>query len=220
MRTALSEKEDRLISVQKSLDRERDEKMSLLEEKTRDEMNWMTEKNQWQIEKQEMKLKLSELLETAESNKNVKLKEAETNEINQAYHKVIKDKESLENENSLLKQEVKRLQMIISSPNDFDQIRSSVYGGEEDFGYSSHKNTLEKQHRKNGSVSNTSSSHSEGEFYSLQNSHHSNLQNNISPPTTFERKIKSFFGFNSTSRISEGKKVLIPSVVVTLLTLN
>lgn len=204
VKTALSEKEDQLISVQKSLDHERDEKMSLIEEKTKDEEDWMTKKNQWQMEKQELKRQIAEMLEITKNDKNVKLKEAETNEINQAYHKVIKDKESLENENALLKQEVKRLQMIISSPNEFDHIRTSMFGAEEDFGYSSHKNTLEKNYRtKNGSMSNASQSQSEGEFYSLQNSH--SISQHHSPPSTFERKLKSFFGFSS-SRISEGKR--------------
>lgn len=220
MKTALSDKEDQLIFVQKSLDRERDEKMSLIDERAKDEEAWMIEKSQWQVEKQELKQKVSEMLEIAKNDKNAKLKEAEANEINQAYHKVIKDKESLENENILLRQEVKRLQMIISSPNEFDQIRSSIYGHEEDFGYSSHKNTLEK-HRKNGSVSNASSSQlSEGEFYSLTSSHNSSVQNSSTPSKnhTLERKIKSFFGF-STSRISEGNNgTSSVNLIITVLT--
>lgn len=196
VRTVLSDKEDRLIQIQKSLDHERDEKMAILDEKYKDEQQWATEKNDWQIERQEMKLQISELLESATNDKNAKLKEVETNEINQAYHKVIKDKESLENENALLKQENKRLQMIISSPNQIDNLRS--FSNEEDFGYSSHKNTLEKLNRKS---TNLSSQLSEGEFYSLQNSNHSNIH---STPSTFERKLKNFFGF-SNNRQSEGK---------------
>jgi hypothetical protein len=196
----LSEKEDQLISVQKSLDLERDEKMSLLDEKTRDEEEWMKEKTQLQAEKQEITQKLAEALEENKSDKNAKLKEAETNEINQAYHKVIKDKESLENENGLLKQEVKRLQMIISSPNEIDHLRSSsMYGNAEDFGYSSNTNTLEK--RKQASPTHLSEG---SEFYSLQ--HSSNQSSNTS--STFERKLKSFFGFANNSRI-EGKKKFI-----------
>jgi hypothetical protein len=194
----LSDKEDQLISVQKSLDRERDEKMTLLDEKARDDESWVAERNQLNQDKHELKQKLAEAIESSVYDKNTKLKEAETNEINQAYHKVIKDKESLENENSLLRQEVKRLQMIISCPNEIDQLRSSsVLGGVEDFGYSSSSNTLEKQ--KQGS-STASSQLSEGsEFFSLQ---HSNIQNS-STPSTFESKLKSFFRF-SNSRI-EGK---------------
>lgn len=200
----LSDKEDQIISVQKSLDRERDEKMSLLDEKAREEEEWLTEKHQLLEDKHELRQKLAEAMEASKSDKNTKLKEAETNEINQAYHKVIKDKESLENENSLLKQEVKRLQMIISSPNEVDQLRSSsVLGNIEDFGYSSSSNTLEKRQQKQSS-STASSQLSEGsEFFSLQ---HSNIQNS-STPSTFERKLKNFFGF-SNGRI-EGKRNLI-----------
>lgn len=199
LKMQLSDKEDQLISVQKSLDRERDEKMSVLDEKARDEETWLAERNQLHQDKHELKQKLTEAMEASKFDKNTKLKEAETNEINQAYHKVIKDKESLENENSLLKQEVKRLQMIISSPHEIDQLRSSsVLGNAEDFGYSSSSNTLEKRHKQSSSTA--SSQLSEGsEFYSLQ---HSNIQNS-STPSTFERKLKSFFGF-SNSRI-EGK---------------
>lgn len=193
----LSEKEDQLISVQKSLDHERDEKMALLDEKTRDEEAWLNERTQLLAEKQEIKQKLTEALETNKSDKNAKLKEAETNEINQAYHKVIKDKESLENENGLLKQEVKRLQMIISSPNEIDHLRSSsLFGNAEDFGYSSNTNTLEKRQHKP-----VSSQLSEGsEFFSLQHSNNQSSNNS----STFERKLKSFFGFSNGSR-SEGK---------------
>lgn len=193
----LSDKEDQLIFVQKSLDHERDEKMSLLDEKTRDEESWANEKAQLTAERNELKQKLTDAMEALKNDKNVKLQEAEANEINQAYHKVIKDKESLENENSLLKQEVKRLQMIISSPNEIDHLRSSTNA--EDFGYSSNSNTLEKRYRKQ-------SSHlSEGsEFYSLQ---HSNIQNS-STPSTFERRLKSFFGFSNSNR-SEGKVYVV-----------
>lgn len=201
VKTHLSDKEDRLISVQKSLDHERDEKMALLEEKAREEETWMTEKTQLLAERQELKQNLAEALEASKNDKSVKLQEAEVNEINQAYHKVIKDKESLENENSVLKQEVKRLQMIISSPLEIDQLRSS---SAEDFGYSSSSNTLEKRHRKQGSLT-ISSQLSEGsEFYSLQHSH----SQNGSTPSTFERKLKSFFGFSHSNRNHEGKTFL------------
>lgn len=199
IKTHLSDKEDRLISVQKSLDHERDEKMALLEEKTREEETWMTDKTQLLTERQELKENLAEALESSKNDKSAKLQEAEVNEINQAYHKVIKDKESLENENSLLKQEVKRLQMIISNPLEIDQLRSS---NAEDFGYSSSSNTLEKRHRKQSSLT-VSTQLSEGsEFYSLQ---HSNSHIS-STPSTFERKLKSFFGFTHSNRNNEGKK--------------
>lgn len=182
--------------MQKSLDHERDEKMALLDEKNKLEEEWIAERNHWNVEKEEMKQQIAEALIVSKNDKSDKLKEAEINEINQAYHKVIKDKESLESENALLKQEIKRLQMVISNSNEIENLRT--FGTEEDFGYASHKNTLEK-------AKHTSASASEGEFYSLQNSNQSSMiHNSSSTPSTFERKLKNFFGFSS-SRHSEGK---------------
>jgi chromosome segregation ATPase len=203
VKSQLSDKEDQIIFVQKSLDHERDEKMSLLDEKNKIEEEFMSEKNVWMAEKLELKQQLIELQEAATNDKSAKLKEAEINEINQAYHKVIKERESLENENTFIKQEVKRLQMIISSPNEIDHLRSSMFANDEDFGYSSSKNTLEKPNRKQQSSGSSVSQLSEGEFYSLQNSNVSNIHNSSSTSSTFERKLKNFFGFSNRH---EGKK--------------
>lgn len=190
VRLNLSEKEDQLIAVQKSLDLERDEKLAIIDEKIRDDEELLIERNHWQLEKQELKQQITELIEITKNDKNARLSEMETNEMNLAYHKVIKDKESLESENALLKQEIKRLQMIIASPGDIDYMKHSMF--EEDFGYSSSRNTLEKQHKQQSSAA--SSQLSEGEFHSLQ---HSNIQNNHSTTSTFERKLKSLFGFSN-----------------------
>lgn len=193
IRVQLSDKEDQLISVQKSLDRERDEKMALLDEKTKDETEFMAEKRQWQSERQELKQQIAEMIEISKNEKNARRTEVDAEEISQAYMKVIKDKEGLENENGLLKQEIKRLQMIISHSHEADPLKSSMFTNDEDFGYSSSRNTLEKPHHKHTS-SIASSQLSEGEFISLQNS---NIQNNNPPASsTFERKLKSLFGFS------------------------
>lgn len=202
VKSALSDKEDQLIFVQKSLDHERDEKMTILDEKSKDEESWLVEKNQLIIEKEDLKQQLSEALELVKNNENSKLKEAEIDEINQAYHKAIKNKESLEAENVLLKQEIKRLQMIISSPNDFENMR--IFGNEEDHGYSSHKNTLEKTKHHESTVS-------EGEFFSLPNSNQSSIMHNNTTPSLFERKLKNFFRF-STNRSLEGKFYMLVNV--------
>jgi len=190
-RALLSDKEDQLIFVQKSLDRERDEKMAVLDEKSKEEEEWQVERNHWQVERQEMKQQVTELAEATKNDKNTRLNELEANEINQALHKVIKDKEALENENALLRQEIKRLQMIIANPNEIDHLQS--YAIDEDYGYSSNRNTLEKPHHKH-----SSSQLSEGEFQSLS----SNIQSSRTPhaaagtSSTFERKLKSLFGFS------------------------
>lgn len=202
VRTHLSEKEDQLIAITKSLDRERDEKMTIIEEKNRDDEEFELERNHWQEERQELKQQLADAIEASKNDRNARLSEIETNEINQAYHKVVKDKESLETENALLKQELKRLQMIISNPNEVEHMKNTLFSSDEDYGYSSSRNTLEKQHKNLSSVG--SSQLSEGEFASLQHSSIQNPNNSHSTTSTFERKLKSLFGFSN--RGGKGRK--------------
>lgn len=188
VRTNLSEKEDQLISVQKCLDLERDEKMAAIEEKAREDEEWQIERNQWMLERQELKKQLNEMIEATKTDRNARLSQVESNEVNLAYHKVIKDKESLEAENISLKQEIKRLQMIIANPQEVDLMKNNVLPNDEDFGYSSNRNTLEKHHKNISSLSHPS----EGELYlSLQQSNAHIIQS-----STLERKLKSFFGFS------------------------
>lgn len=186
MKITLSEKEDQLISVQKSLDQERDEKMDVLESKKQGDDAWLTEKNHWQFERQELELRMSDkskqISKETKTDKNSAPNEV-TIEMNPVYQKVCREKNTLESENTGLKQELKRLQLVLESPQDFDYIRNST---NEDFGYSSSRNTLEK-HQKQTSGS---SQISEGDFLSLQ---HSNIH--ITAKSSFERKLKNLFGF-------------------------
>lgn len=191
LKVSLSEKERLLISVQKSLDIERDEKMAIIEEKNRAEEEWLIERNLWAVEKQKLKQNLNEMNEEAILAKTSALSEVKTNEINLVYQKVLKEKESFEKENVLLKQEIKRLQMIITNPRESDNLKNNVFSHDEDFGYSSSRNTLEKRHKAVSSI--TSSQLSEGEFLSLQ---HFNPHSDTTA-TTLERKLKSFFGFSN-----------------------
>jgi myosin V len=199
----LSEKEDQLISVTKSLDKERDEKMSMIEEKNREDEEIEIERSHWQQERQEMKQQLEDAFEASKNDKNARLSELETNEINQAYLKVVKDKESLETENALMKKELKRLQMIISSPNEVDHLKNSRFSSDEDYGYSSSRNTLEKQHKNHSSLG--SSQHSEGDFHSLQHTSIQNHSGSHSSTSTIERKLKNFFGFSNRGGKSRKK---------------
>lgn len=193
----LSEREDRLITVQKSLDRERDEKMSFIDDKNKEDEEWTIEKSHWQVERTELKQQVEEMISQTNSDKKSKLSEIETNDINQAYHKVIKDKEGLESENILLKKEIKRLQMIIANPHEIDSNFNSSVPIDEDFGYSSSRNTLEKPHTKH-----SSSQLSEGEILSIIASevsikNSSNIQNSKMEvhivPSTIERYFKRVF---------------------------
>lgn len=197
----LSEREDRLIAVQKSLDRERDEKMSFIDDKNKEEEEYTIEKSHWQVERTELKKQVEEMVSQTNTDKKSKLSDIETNEINQAYHKIIKDKEGLESENILLKQEIKRLQLIIANPHEIDSNYNSSVPIDEDFGYSSSRNTLEKPHTKHSS-SVTSSQLSEGDILSIiaseisiKNSSH--IQNSKTEvqivPSTIERYFKRVF---------------------------
>lgn len=72
------------------------------------------------------------------------MSEVDTNEIHQAYQRVLKDKEILENECYLMKIEMDRMSRLL--PN-FGHSRSisnaSSINNDEDFGYSSSRNTLD-----------------------------------------------------------------------------
>lgn len=62
LKSQLSEKDDRLINIQKQLDRERDEKMAVLEEKNKEEEEWTAEKQYMLVEKMELKQQLVEVI--------------------------------------------------------------------------------------------------------------------------------------------------------------
>lgn len=181
MKANLSDKEDRLIAVQKSLDRERDEKMALIEENTKEAEEWMAEKTQWLTERRELEQRIAELTEM--NQRNALHAEEEAN-----LAKVLLERDSLENENANLKQEIKRLQLIIASPQEIDQLKSNLFSNDEDFGYSSSRNTLEKPYKHK-----SSSQFSEGEFFSMPGS----AGQNNSSASGFERKLKSLFGFSN-----------------------
>lgn len=115
LKSQLSDKEDQLISIQKMLDRELDEKMSLIDEKTKDDEKRVEELKLWQIERQEMKDKIDELTrllaqQSAEAAKQV-------------------DNENHAREKEILEREVSRLQMIINTPGEIDDggFKSSMY---------------------------------------------------------------------------------------------
>lgn len=113
LKTQLSDKEDRLISVQKMLDHELDEKMSVIEEKTKDDEKHVEESKLWQIERQEMKDKIDEL---------TRLLAEQTAEVAKQV-----DNENFVREKEMLEKEVSRLQMIINTPGEIDTFKSSNY---------------------------------------------------------------------------------------------
>lgn len=74
------------------------------------------------------------------------MSEVDTNEIHQAYQRALKDKEQVENDNLMLKEQVQRLTRSLPL-NHGSHSRSisnaSSINNDEDFGYASSKNTLE-----------------------------------------------------------------------------
>lgn len=111
----MSAKEDQLISIQKMLDRELDEKMALIEEKTRDDEQRAAEQKSWQLERLECRNKIDELTHLAAET--VEKFESETHESFK------REKEVLEQKSANLKREVERLQLIIDTPADMDNGR-------------------------------------------------------------------------------------------------
>ncbi|XP_055687296.1 unconventional myosin-Va isoform X2 [Lutzomyia longipalpis] len=152
LRAALVEKEAALEVAKKELDTERDEKMAIVEEKAAEEAKWNEQRASWRRENEELKQQVQEMVEIARREDSFThrarlLSEVDTHEVHQAYQKTVKDKDTLESENYLLKEEINRLQRLIENPNFYQSHSRSVSNAssqnEEDFGYISGKNTLE-----------------------------------------------------------------------------
>uniref|UniRef100_A0A1B0CB62 Myosin class i heavy chain n=2 Tax=Lutzomyia longipalpis TaxID=7200 RepID=A0A1B0CB62_LUTLO len=152
LRAALVEKEAALEVAKKELDTERDEKMAIVEEKAAEEAKWNEQRASWRRENEELKQQVQEMVEIARREDSFThrarlLSEVDTHEVHQAYQKTVKDKDTLESENYLLKEEIHRLQRLIENPNFYQSHSRSVSNAssqnEEDFGYISGKNTLE-----------------------------------------------------------------------------
>lgn len=152
LRLQITEKEESFRNLTAKFDEERDEKMMILVDKEKQEKLWKENKENWNSENAELKKQIGELVEIAKKdnvsvNRPRTFSEFDVNDIHQAYQRAVNDKEALENDNANMKQEIYRLQRIISKPNQFNSHSRSVSNAssqnEEDFGYSSARNTLE-----------------------------------------------------------------------------
>lgn len=65
--TELMEEKSSTLSITKQLEMERDEKMSLLEEKEKIEENWKEKSDKWRMEKDELKRQYHEMIEMAKN---------------------------------------------------------------------------------------------------------------------------------------------------------
>lgn len=164
-------KDEIIVSITQQLENERDEKMNILQDKSVAEQEWNNQKQTWRVENEDLKKKVHEMTEMAKKQENGKkltlaftsfkysqnlipvtsqrsriLSEIDNNEIHQAYQHAIKDKENLESDNYILRNEVDRLLRLVPKGN-VTHSRSisnaSSINVDEDFGYSSAKNTLD-----------------------------------------------------------------------------
>lgn len=159
LQSRVLEKEKALLAIKTDLDRERDEKMAILEEKNKDESQSKTEIARMNAENEKLQLQLNESLEKAKQNEIIStnrkrlLSDVDNNEVHQSYQRVVKDKELLESENYMLKEEINRLIKFAPPIATVTHSRSasnvSSINLDDDFGYSSARNTLELK-RENG----------------------------------------------------------------------
>lgn len=155
LRLAMGEKDEKLSNLLKELEIERDEKMQLLDDNEKQKKSWMLENEQLRKQLDEAREKAEQFeaekaIEITERERSTSI--AEITEIRNAYHKVVMDKEIIENENYHLKEELKRLtrQLGGGEAASFTHKRTASNTSshlEEDIGYGSAKNTLE--HRTN-----------------------------------------------------------------------
>lgn len=159
LQSTVVEKEKALLAITKDLDRERDEKMAILEEKNKSESQVKAESARLAAENEKLQMQLNEWLEKAKQNEIIStnrkrlLSDVDNNEVHQSYQRVVKEKELLESENYLLKEEMNRLIKLAPPIATVTHSRSasnvSSINMDDDFGYSSARNTLELK-RENG----------------------------------------------------------------------
>ncbi|XP_050073338.1 unconventional myosin-Va isoform X3 [Anopheles maculipalpis] len=143
----LIQKDAKLILSIKQLEGERDEKMQLLEEKQREEEDRQREREAFEQELAKVRREVTEISAVTQIERARLVSQADTEEIHAAYQRTVKDKDALENENVALRQEVRRLQRVMADSHELKTHSRSVSNAsstnEEDYGYTSGRNTLD-----------------------------------------------------------------------------
>ncbi|XP_035794434.1 unconventional myosin-Va-like isoform X3 [Anopheles albimanus] len=143
----LSQKDERLILTIRQLEGERDEKMQLLEERQREEETRLREREQLEQELAKVRREVTEISTVHLVQRERLVSQADTDEIHAAYQRTVKDKDVLEGENVALRQEVRRLQRIMADSHELKTHSRSISNAsstnEEDYGYTSGRNTLD-----------------------------------------------------------------------------
>ncbi|XP_052893039.1 unconventional myosin-Va isoform X5 [Anopheles moucheti] len=143
----LVQKDEKLMLSIRQLEGERDEKMQLLEEKQREEEDRQREREAFEQELAKVRREVTEISAVTQIERARLVSQADTEEIHAAYQRTVKDKDALENENVSLRQEVRRLQRIMADSHELKTHSRSVSNAsstnEEDYGYTSGRNTLD-----------------------------------------------------------------------------
>lgn len=151
LKLLIEDKDNSLLILNKQLETERDEKMQLLEEKDNEKGEWSKQKQTWRIENEELRKQVDEMIELAKKeekdSRSQMLSEVDINEVHEAYQQAKKDKDLLEGENYILKEEISRLQKGNENRTEYlnhtRSLSNTSSQNEEDFGYASAKNTLD-----------------------------------------------------------------------------
>lgn len=162
-RVLIAEGQAAQLELGRRLDAERDEKMAVLVEREREREEWTAQRLALVQQSEELRTQLSVVVEGAARNQLVdsdsktahrvrKISEQDTQEVNQAYQRALRDKELTELENATLRQELARLVRLVPGGHSRSVSNaSSCTNDNDDGGYASAKNTLEL--RKNATNS-------------------------------------------------------------------
>lgn len=183
MRNTIDDLEHRIAAMQIEIDVERDEKMAALDEKMRDAGEMEHKFAELNDDNVQLRQQIEQLTETAEqkaveqSHRSHLISEADQNEIHQAYQKLVKEKEQIEQDNFILNEEVNRLLRYAPNLPKVTHSRSvsnvSSVNLDDDFGYASAKNTLELKRGKNRDIVNGTNQSDGRSFNQLSDLHHS-----------------------------------------------
>ncbi|XP_017838584.1 unconventional myosin-Va isoform X1 [Drosophila busckii] len=154
IKAACLDKDKLIEALNKQLESERDEKMQLLEENGHTQEEWQQQKQIWCQENVELRQQVDSMIEMAKSVQSTQriqeehlLTAIDNKELNEAYQRAIKDKEVIENENYMLKEELSRLgqQNGLSSfgMHHVRSVSNASSQNEDDVGYASARNTLD-----------------------------------------------------------------------------
>lgn len=159
IKAACLDKDKLIEALNKQLESERDEKMQLLEENGHSQEEWLKQKQIWCMENKELRKQVDSMIEMAKNaagnqreHEERMLTEIDNKELNEAYQRAIKDKEVIENENYLLKEELSHFQQQHNGIAAFNMHHTRTASNassqnEDDVGYGSAKNTLEINNR-------------------------------------------------------------------------